>query len=116
LSLRRAQKALPDDREAHHALREVLSFLSAHVGESVDADRVGRATGLSAPRVTPVLKALSEASVIDCDGDSCEGAVVFEPDTVVRLEVRRFLKSGSEPERRLQRGTDRFRDRYGRTL
>lgn len=96
------------------ALREVLAFLSMHVGERVDVDRVGRATGLAVPRVTPVLKALTDASVVDCDGDSCDGAIVFEPDTVVRLEVRRFLKSGGEPERRLQRGTDRFRDRFGR--
>lgn len=98
------------------ALREVLAFLSAHVGESIDVQRVGHATGLSGARVAPVLEALTDARVVDCDGDSREGAVVFDPDTVVRLEVRRFLKSGGEPERRLQRGTDRFRDRFGRTL
>lgn len=112
MGLRRAIAALPDDRETAHAVRETVAFLAAHEGEPLDIRRVGRATGLDQERLAGVVAALVEARVIDCDGDPAFGSLLFSPDAVLAMEVRRFLR-GSPADTRLQRGADRFRGARG---
>lgn len=112
VGLRRAIAALPDDRDTVHAVRETVAFFAAHAGESLDAKRVGRATGLDQERLAGVLTALVDARVIDCDGDPVLGSLLFSPDAVLAMEVRRFLRT-SPADARLQRGADRFRGARG---
>jgi hypothetical protein len=111
--LRRALEHLSDDRETVSATRLVVAFFNAHPNEAVDSVRISRATGIPVPRVEYIVRALSDSFVLDCD-DSSEPACVFSPTAVLTLEVRRFLRSKTTVDSRLQAGTQRFRDQYGR--
>jgi hypothetical protein len=115
VSLRRAMMALPDDAATRHALHGVIAFMDGHVGEQLDAPRVARATGLGRDRVEPVMKALADALVVDCDGNPLEAGCVFAPDSVLSLEVNRFLRTGGG-EARLHRSIDRYRGRFGSSI
>ncbi len=113
MSLRMALAALPDDRDVAHAAREVIACFATHVGEPLQAARISRATALEIDRVLPVLKALAVSIVIDCDGDPACGSCTFEPDTVLRLEVERYLRSGNADAVRRQSSLGKFRSRLG---
>jgi len=112
MSLRRAIMALPDDRETVSAARSVISFLSKHPNEPLSIERVARATGLAQPRADAILRALSEAFVVDCVG-SKEPTCMFAPSPTLDLEVQRFLRASSSVDARLKSSTERFRGRYG---
>lgn len=113
MSLRKALESLPDDRETASAARLVIAFFNSHPNESVDPTRVARATGVSLPRVERIVRTLSDSYVLDCD-DSDEPGCVFKPTAVLSLEMRKFLRSKTTVDSRLQAGTQRFRDQYGR--
>jgi hypothetical protein len=115
MSLRRALEALPDDRETKSATRSVVAFFEEHPNEAVGCDRISRATGLARSRVESIVHALIDGYVIDCGG-SRESACTFVPTPVLELEVRRYLRSSATPHSTLQRGTERFRSRYGGVL
>lgn len=112
MSLRRALGSLPDDRQTVATVREVVSYLHEHPSQPIVAARVARVTGLPEPRVSTVLQALADAYVIDCDGDPRSCPCLFRPDTVLTLEVERFLRAAGDSNAKLQRGVDRFRSRY----
>lgn len=114
MGLRRALASLPDDRATVTAAREVAAFLDMHPGEPFIAERIMRSTGVSAERITPVLSAFAAAFVIDCDGDPRRDECVYHPDSVLEIEVRRFLRGADGATHRLQGGVDRYRDRFGR--
>lgn len=110
MSLRTAIESLPDDRDTAVAVREIVRYFSAHEGEPIGLLRIERVLGLKHEQVGTVVSALTRHFVIDCDGpDSC----VFSPDSVVELEVARFLRTNIAPTTHLQRGVDRFRGRFG---
>jgi len=113
MSLRKALVLLPDDRGTAHALHEVLAFFNSHVDERIDAERVMHATGMPPARVEPILEVLAKTFVIDCDGDPRLKQCVFHPDSVLALEVSRYLRLGDHSSARLQSKVDRFRGRYG---
>ena len=113
MGLRTTLALLPDDRATEVAVREVIAFYRAHAHESVDAHRVARATGLSAQRVDPVLQALAKGRVIDCDGDPLMAPSSYDPDTMLAMEVRRFLRVSDGTSTRIQAGVDRYRGRQG---
>ncbi len=113
MSLRRALVALPGDRDTRATLRGVVGYLDAHRREPVDAGRIARIAGFSEGRVGLVMQALAEAFVIDCDGDPRSANCTYSPDSMLDLEVRRFLRSSGSATTDLQRGVSRFRDRYG---
>lgn len=114
MSLRTALARLPDDRGTVHAAKEVVACFAMHAGEPMSAARISRSTGLDEARVVPVLKALARSVVIDCDGDPSLGACTFTPDTVLQLEVERYLRSGGSDTARVQASLGRFRSRLGR--
>ncbi len=114
MSLRTALAALPDDRSTVHAAREIIACFAMHVGEPLPATRISRSTGLDISRVVPVLGALADCVVIDCDGDPSLGSCTFEPDTVLRLEVERYLRSGGADAARRESTLGKFRSRLGR--
>lgn len=115
MSLRTALTSLPDDRESVRAVHEVVACFSSHRGEALGAERVARIVGLSRQRADSVLWALADALVIDCDGDPSSLPCTFAPDSVLALEVERFLREGDSGTARLQSSTGKFRQRYGRT-
>jgi hypothetical protein len=113
MSLRKALHALPDDRSSVHAAHEVIACFAMHVGEPLQATRVGRSTGLDVDRVVPVLEALAASLVIDCDGNPSSGSCTFRPDAVLQLEVERYLRSGNPDAARRQSSLGKFRSRLG---
>lgn len=112
MSLRRALTVLPDDRGTANAVREILSFFNAHPRHPIEPERLMHATGLPPARVEPVLEVLSKAYVIDCDGDPRLKPCSFDPDSVLSLEVSRYLRVADKSTARLQSRVDRFRGRY----
>ncbi len=113
MSLRTTLALLPDDRGTDVAVREVIAFFRAHAHEPVEPSRVARATGLSADRVEPVLQALAKGRVVDCDGDPLTDPCSFDPDTMLAMEVRRYLRVSDSASSRVQAGVNRFRGRQG---
>ena len=113
MSLRTTLTLLPDDRATDTAVREVIAFFRAHPHESVEPSRVARATGLSVDRVEPVLQALAKGRVIDCDGDPLTEPSSFDPDTMLAMEVRRFLRVSDSASSRMHVGVNRYLGRQG---
>jgi len=111
VSLRKALAALPDDRSTRSAIHGVVSYLDTHRDEPFDLYVITRRTGIDDPHIELVLRALASAFVIDCDGDPRSTPCTFRPDSVLALEVRRFLRTSGGSDIRLQRGVDRFRGR-----
>lgn len=114
MSLRTALASLPDDRATVYAAHEIIACFAAHVGEPLEASRISRATGLDPDRVLPVLEALARGVVIDCDGDSGPGHCTFAPDSVLSLEVQRYLRSAGSADARKESSLGKFRARLGR--
>jgi len=113
VSLRTSLALLPDDRATGTAVREVITFFRAHAHEPVSPARVSRATGLAPERVEPVLEALAKGLVIDCDGDPLKEPSSFDPDTMLALEIRRYLRVGDNAHSRVNAGVIRYRGRQG---
>lgn len=113
MSLRQAMAAFADDRDTITATRDVISYFDRHRDEPVVGAVLERATGVPAWRLKPLLSALAGAHVLDCDGDPMNDGCRYHPDTVLDLEVRRFLRAAVTAESALQRKVDRFRGRYG---
>lgn len=115
MSLRTALASLPDDRRTASAVREVVAFYAAHEHTPLDPHRISRATAISSERVVSVVQALCSAGVLHCDGDPHLKGSTFDPDSVLSMEVDRFLRSGGAPNARLQAGVGRYLNRLGHT-
>lgn len=113
MSLRRALLSLPDDRASRAALRRIIGYLDLHRDEALDCHEIARRIELSDGSTETLLKTLAAARVIDFDVESGRRTCLFAPDSVLELEVARFLRSQSGVESQLQKGVGRFRDRYG---
>ena len=115
MSLRTALASLPDDRTTATAVREVVAFYAAHEHTPLDPNRVSRATSISPDRVVYVVKALCSAGVLHCDGNPDLRGTTFDPDSVLSMEVDRFLRTGGASNARLQAGVGRYMNRFGHT-
>lgn len=113
MSLRKALALLPDDRGTATVVREVLAFFDSHPDTDIEPERVMHATGLPPIRVEPVLKTLAETLVLDCDGEPALKSCRYHPDSVLSLEVSRYLRVQSGSSSQLQSSVDRFRGRHG---
>lgn len=112
MSLRRALEVLPDDRASVSATRGMLTFFVAHPNEHCGPDRVSRATGLPPAKIETLAQVLCETFVLDCGGSE-QPDYVFVPSPLLTLEIDRYLRSSATSDVVLQRGTERFRSRYG---
>lgn len=112
MSLRRALEALPDDRDTSLATRDVVAFFAEHPNERMTPERVTRATSADSRRVQQVISALAAAFVLDCGG-SDDQECMFTPTPMLSLEIQRYLRSSPGEGAKLQRGAQRFRDRFG---
>ena len=115
MSLRRALLVLSDDASTRAVVHGLIAFMDRHRNEPLDMARLSRATGLGIERIEPVVRTLVDALVVDCDGDPTSTTYTFAPDTVLELEVRRFLRSGDGNDR-LHRSIDRYRGRFGSSV
>lgn len=113
MSLRTSLALLPDDRGTNATVHEVIAFFRAHAHEPVEASRISRAIGMDAERVEPVLQALATGRVIDCDGDPLIHPCSFDPDTMLALEIKRFLRVGDSASSRMHSGVTKYRGRQG---
>jgi hypothetical protein len=113
VSLRTALASLPDDRATASAVREVVSYAAAHRRQAFPAERIVKATGMTHDRIDPVLRALCDCGVLHCDGDPCLHDMRFDPDSVLELEIARFLRASGTPEARLQASVGKYRNRLG---
>lgn len=114
MSLRRALLQLSDDRDTVTAARAVIAYFDRHQREPIDPQRIGSAIGVAQSRVETILRVLTAALVVDCDGDPLVDRCTYVPDAVLNLEVRRFLTASGGVGAGLQRRVDRFRGTYGR--
>ncbi len=114
MSLRKAIESLPDDRATVLATRQVIAFFNAHPNEWANSARIARATGVDETHVAVVLQVMAEQFVLDCGGSNGRECR-YAPDSLLAIEVRRYLQSSAVSGARLQRDVDRFRGRFGGT-
>ncbi len=113
MSLRQVVAMLSDDRETLTATRDVIAYFDRHRDQRIAVPALERATGVPSWRLARLLDVLTDAHVLDCDGDVRSDGCVYHPDTALDLEVRRFLRAAVAAEGALQRKVDRFRERFG---
>lgn len=109
MSLRKALAALPDDRESASATHRIITYFAENQGKELPASRIERATGVSAVLLGTILGILATRAVIDCAGDSTDPTCMYEPSSVLALEVQRYLRTGTGSDARLQQAAQRFR-------
>lgn len=107
MALKHALAVLPDDRATRSAVGEILLLLAAHRGQSVGHDAVLRATGLDSKSVCGILGALHSADVVSCTPDFSE--CLYEPDPVMEIEVKLFMRNAQKGASDLRQNAERFR-------
>jgi hypothetical protein len=107
MALKHALAALPDDRATRSAVGEVLLLLAGHKGQTIHHDAVLRATGLDSKSVCGILGALDAGEVVSCSADFSE--CVYEPDPVMEIEVKLFMRTAQKSATDLRQNAERFR-------
>jgi hypothetical protein len=102
---------IADDRQTQSATREVLDVMTASPERWFTAAEVSRRCLIDSDTVHGVLTALAAGRVLDFEPAS--GSYRYRKDTVLDLEVRRFIRSANGHERLVRTNVDRFRQRYG---
>ncbi len=111
MSLRRALEGIRSDRETVTTLREVLAMIRHHSGEPLLPADIARAVGRDAEIVAPLLEVLAAAFVLDFD--SASGRYIYSQDTLLDVEIDRYVRRTDEFSGRAQNNLERFRRRYG---
>jgi hypothetical protein len=109
MGLDRALRDLPGDRATETAVRDVLQLMVAHTGRPFTpremADRLGRPED----SIKVILSTLAKGLVLEADGE----AYAYERDSILELDVQRFLQRSGVHSQLAQDNLARFRDRYG---
>lgn len=109
MGLDRALHALPDDRGTENTVREVLQLMSRHPGEWLRSADVSRSVAQPEHRVAVILSTLVDGSVLRSEGDRFR----YDRDSLVDMDIRRFLNRAETHNRLAQNNLAQFRDRYG---
>jgi hypothetical protein len=109
MGLDRALKGLPGDRATENAVRDVLQFMTSHVGRRFTAGEVAGNLSRSEHLVEVILSSLATGYILKADGD----AYRYERDTAVELEVQRYLRKSGQHSQLAQDNLAKFRGRYG---
>lgn len=110
MSLRKALEGLPHDRVAEAATRDVISLFTRRPGEWLAEAEVERVIASSADIVERVLAVLTDSLVLD----SRDGPLMYRyrPETLIELEVDRYLRRVSVHDDVVRSNVARFRERY----
>ena len=109
MSLERALQGMLGDRATERTVREVLGVLSAHRSEWLSAAEIAARVERSEATVTVILSRLAGAFVVRTEGSRYR----IDPDPVVELDVKRFLRRSDVHNQLAQDNLARFRDRFG---
>ena len=108
MSLDRALQGMLGDRATEKTVREVLSVLAIHRSEWLSAHEIARRVERPEHLVGVILSKLAGAFVVCTDGTGYQ----MDPDPVVDLDVKRFLRRSDVHTQLAQNNLARFRDRY----
>ncbi len=111
MGLSTAMNLLGDDRQTKSSTREVLGVMTDTSGRWFTPREIEQRTLLDHETVSCVLQALAMGRVLDFEPAS--GSYRYQQDTVLDLEVRRFVRHVDDYERAHRTNVDRFRQRYG---
>ncbi len=111
MGLAAAMSLIGDDRSTTSTMRDVLSGLTAAPGRWFTEAEIMRRSLYDRDAVAAVLQALVAGRVLDFEPAS--SSYRYNQDTVLDLEVRRFLRHADGNERAVRTNVDRFRQRYG---
>jgi hypothetical protein len=111
LGLAQAMSLIADDRHMESVTREVLSVFTGSPDRWLTTAEVARRCLHDAETVGRVLTALAAGCVLDFEAAS--GGYRYHQDTVLDLEIRRFIRRADGHERLVRTNVDRFRQRYG---
>jgi hypothetical protein len=100
---------LPSDRSTEDAVRDVLELARIHAGEWLGASEVARRLQRPEESVRVILSKLAEGYVLHSDGDRFR----YDSDTLLDLDVERFLHRSQQHTQFQQNNLAKFRDRFG---
>jgi hypothetical protein len=109
MSVERALSGLLGDRAAETTVREVLNLFALHPEAWFGASEVARRVERSEATVAVILSKLSDGLILVRDS----GRYRLDPDPVVDLDVRRFLRKSEAHNQLAQNNLAKFRDRFG---
>jgi hypothetical protein len=109
VSLRRALDRLSADRATESVVREVLNFVRVRCGQRFTAAEIARRLERPEALVAVIVLELADAFVLRRDG-SCYS---YETDSVLEMDVDRFMRRAENQSAVVQTNVAKFRDRYG---
>lgn len=111
MSLRSALRRLPADRGTEIAVREVLTLLRRHAGESFSVSGVVEAAHVSPVQAEEILGVFRKSFVLDSDGDP--PSYTYRTDRLLELEIEGFMRRAERHSGLLQSNVEKFRRRQG---
>lgn len=109
MSLDKALQGILGDRASENTVRAVLDVLTRHRFEWLEPADIARLVERPESTVTAILSKLFGAFVVDRDS----GRYRLDPDPVVELDIKRFLRRSDVHSQLAQNNLARFRDRFG---
>jgi DNA-binding IclR family transcriptional regulator len=109
MSLKRALEKIPDDRTSETAAKDILRLFRHHPDESLSVNDVARRSGLNESTVGMILCVLADSYVLSADADR----YLYHRDTIVDMEIERFLRRAETHNEFVQSNVAKFRERYG---
>lgn len=97
------------DRAAENTVRDMLDVLTRHRSEWLAPADIARLVERPESTVTAILSKLSAAFVVNVDS----GRFRLDPDPVVDLDIKRFLRRSDVHTQLAQNNLERFRNRFG---
>jgi hypothetical protein len=110
VGLSSALARLHADYTLEAAIRDVLDLFHRHPRERMSAETVARLTGRPVILVQSILTTLSDGFVLDFDTEPA--GYRYVPDTLLEMDIERYLHRVETVNGRLQRDVARFRQRH----
>ncbi|MDH4139708.1 MAG: hypothetical protein OEV43_03970 [Coriobacteriia bacterium] len=111
MSLKRALESLPADRETSSTVRDILTMFRRHPDAWMSCRHVANIVDRSVETSRGILAVLAESGVLDFD--SAESKYRYEQDTLLNIEIDRFVRRVDSHAGAVQSNVERFRQRYG---
>ena len=111
MSLKSALLLLPLDRETSCATRDVLDLFRRHPDEWFRVAQIAGSVNRSSTLVGDILEVLRGNAVLDFD--STVRSYRYRRDTLLDIEIDRFVRRVEGGSNVVQSNVERFRQRYG---